>query len=109
MSYINGSMLLYETSKVMVVCTGMNRPSSNTKTGAMAQTFILKRRSPPTYATKGAGCDGCPAFDGCYVLWHQSPLSVHRAYKNKRYAPYTGSWEDMAKFSKTHLLSLIHI
>ena len=100
MSYINGSMLLYEDDKTIVVAPGLNRPSQNEKTGAMTQTFILKKNTPPTYDVKGAGCEDCPAFDGCYVLWHQAPRSVYRAYKSGRYRKYTGSWEDLAMLSR---------
>ena len=58
MSYINGSMLLHEDDKTIVIATGLNRPSQNEKTGAMTQTFILKKNTPPTYDVKGAGCEG---------------------------------------------------
>lgn len=96
MSYINGSMLLYEDDKTIVIATGLNRPSQNEKTGAMTQTFILKKNTPPTYDAKGAGCKGCPVFEGCYVVWHQAPRSVYKAYKAGRYRKYTGGWEDKA-------------
>jgi len=102
MKHNTNGLLLYETEDTIVICTGLKKPSDNPKTGPMAQTFILKRRTPPTYKVKGAGCEGCPVHDGCYVLWHQAPLSVYRSYKGKGYKPYTGSWEDLAMLD-THL------
>ena len=97
--YVDGSLLLHQDRKVSVVCTGLTRPSTNIKTGPMAQTFILKRRVPPTYDVKGAGCDGCPVFDGCYVRWDQAPRSVYRTNKAGRYRKYEGSWEDLARLN----------
>lgn len=98
----DNGLLLYESDDTIVICTGLKRKSDNPKTGPMAQTFILKRGTPPTYDSKGAGCEGCPVFDGCYVVWHQSPLSVYKAYGRRSYEKYTGSWLDLAKLD-THL------
>jgi len=86
---------------VACICTGLKIPSTNTKTGPMAQTFILKRNEPPSWSTKGAGCSGCPIHDACYVRWEQAPRSVYTAYKGNRYRHYSNSWEDVAMLN-TH-------
>lgn len=94
--YVKGSMVLYEDNKTVVISTGLIRPSQNAKTGAMSQTFILKKNRPPTYANKGAGCEGCPVFEGCYVRWEQAPTSVHKTYKKGRYETFKWDWENLA-------------
>lgn len=96
MSYIKGGMLLWQDSKTSVAITGLDGSSKNGKTGPMAQSFILKRNTPPTYDVKGAGCKGCPVFEGCYVRWEQAPRQVYKSIKGKRYKVYNGGWEDNA-------------
>lgn len=67
--------------------------SENAKTGAMVQTFIMREDVEPHTALKtGADASVCgdckhrPANGGsCYVVVHQAPLSVYRAYKRGRY------------------------
>ena len=83
--HMEGSYILWSNLKTVVLITGLLKPSSNVKTGAMSQTWILKKSKPPSWATKGAGCDGCEAEDFCYIRWEQAPLSVYKTFKRGRY------------------------
>ena len=70
--------------------------SVNSKTGAMVQTFILRRDIPPHVALKtgddASVCGDCklrPIYKGatrCYVRVYQAPLSVWDAFHRGRYA-----------------------
>lgn len=68
--------------------------SSNSKTGAMVQTWIMRADIEPHHAIKtGADvsvCGDCPhkpSNNGsCYVLTFQAPLSIYRAYHRGSYA-----------------------
>jgi len=88
MAHIKGSYILWSSLKTVVLMTGLLRPSINSKTGPMPQTWILRRRSPPSVRNKGAGCKGCPADPFCYIRWEQAPLSVYKAYKRGAYEPF---------------------
>jgi hypothetical protein len=66
--------------------------STNEKTGDMLQVWILQRDIEPHTAIKEKGgdsgiCGICPQRQGagCYVLPHQAPLSIFRAYKRRAY------------------------
>ena len=69
--------------------------SSNRKTGAMVQTWIMRKDIEPHHAIKtGADASVCgdcehrPANNGsCYVLTFQAPLSIYRAF-------HRGSYDD---------------
>lgn len=100
MAYIKGSMIIYEDDDVYAVATGMLRPSSNVKTGPMTQTFILNKKGKVSNKTKGAGCKGCPVFEGCYVRWEQAPLSVSKAKKAKRYKTMEWNWNDLSLLAR---------
>ena len=70
--------------------------SNNAKTGAMVQTFIMRRDIAPHLALKNGDdssvCGDCklrPIYKGatrCYVRVYQAPLSVWNAYQRGRYA-----------------------
>ena len=70
--------------------------SNNGKTGAMVQTFIMRRDIAPHKALKtgedSSVCGDCPlrpinkGATRCYVRVYQSPLSVWNAYNRGRYA-----------------------
>jgi len=70
--------------------------SSNSKTGAMVQTWIMRDDVEPHKALKtgddSSVCGDCPhrpANGGaCYVTVFQAPLSVYRAYHRGRYADF---------------------
>ena len=76
---------LIDGSPIIAIAT-LN--SSNSKTGAMVQTWIMRSDIEPHHAIKtGADisvCGDCPhrpANNGsCYVLTFQAPLSIYRAF-----------------------------
>lgn len=82
---------------IVVIATGLAKASSNSKTGGMVQTYILRQDMEPHVAVKhgfdNAICGDCPhrgnGIDGsgrtCYVNLGQGPLSVYRAYRAGRY------------------------
>lgn len=78
---------------IVVIAT---RGSKNSKTGDMVQTWILRADVEPHEAIKSGAdasiCGACPhRGDGngkgrtCYVLVHNAPLSIYRAYKRGSY------------------------
>ncbi|RLC97624.1 MAG: hypothetical protein DRI46_12670 [Chloroflexi bacterium] len=94
---------LLDGAPIVVIATGLDAASANTKTGGMIQTWILRADMAPTDAVKNGSdasiCGDCihrgsvlpnsikaPADRSCYVLHWQAPLSVYKAYKNGRYA-----------------------
>lgn len=70
--------------------------TSNAKTGAMVQTWIIRSDIEPHQAIKSGEdvsvCGNCPQrhYTGgaCYVMTHQAPLSVYRSYKRGLYPTY---------------------
>lgn len=95
---------LIDGAPIVAIATGLASRSSNRKTGAMVQTYILREdQSPIDAARNGADasiCGDCPhrgtltrQSDGrlknigrtCYVNLGQGPLGVWRAYHRGRY------------------------
>ena len=78
---------------IVVVATLETR---NAKTGTMVQTWIIRSDIEPNKAVKTGDdvsvCGNCPQRhfnDGaCYVVTHQAPLGVYRAYKRGLYPTY---------------------
>lgn len=75
---------LLDGSPIIVSVTGHQTPSTNSKTGPMAQAYIMLRDIPPHEAVKtGADasiCGDCIHRCGsCYVLTHQGPLATWNA------------------------------
>lgn len=73
----------YDNSPIMLLATGEDNPSSNIKTGAMIQVWILRTDMPPVEAVKknldGAVCGECAMRwnngGGCYVIpFHYSVM-----------------------------------
>jgi hypothetical protein len=70
--------------------------SNNSKTGAMVQTFIMRKHTAPHVALKtgedSSVCGDCPlrpihkGATRCYVRVYQAPLSVWNAFRRGRYA-----------------------
>ena len=88
--------ILYEGPSVLdgapivVIMTGVKAPSHNEKTGAMAQTYILRQDIAPGEAVKSKEdvsiCGDCPhRGTSCYVNVAQGPTSVWRTYKRLGY------------------------
>lgn len=105
MSKTNG-IILYEGpsqldgAPIVVIAVGLKQNSTNSKTGAMIQTYILRQDMPPLDAVReGADesiCGGCThRGDGtgkgrsCYVTLMHGPRGVYQAYLNGRYPKAT--------------------
>ncbi len=94
---------LLDGSAIIVVVTGIENNSSNSKTGSMLQTWILMRDIDPREANKtGADfgvCGNCPHRGiphndptralakerTCYVAIYQAPLNVWKTYHKGGY------------------------
>jgi hypothetical protein len=92
---------------IVVIATGLKQGSTNSKTGAMIQTYILRRDIAPMNAVKTGDdvsiCGGCPhRGDGngkgrsCYVTLMHGPRGVWAAYKRGSY-PKASSLQDVAE------------
>lgn len=76
---------LIDGGPIFAALTGIERPSSNSKTGPMLQTWILRQDVRPTEAIKlgldRSICGDCPHRRGsCYVNVGQSPTAVYDVY-----------------------------
>jgi len=81
---------------IVCIACRITEASANDKTGAMVQTFIMRRDIAPHKALKtgddSSVCGDCnfrPIHKGatrCYVRVYQAPLSVWNAYHRGRYA-----------------------
>ena len=106
MTYIKNSLIpwqglsLIDGAPIAVIVTGLSGKSSNTKTGAMRQTFIIRADIHPVAAVESGDdesvCGNCPsrpylaggagATRGpCYVDVAKSVASVYRALSRGRY------------------------
>lgn len=89
MAYIlyDGPSML-DGKPIVAILTGIKRPSSNVKTGPMAQVWILRKDINPIEAVKTGEdfsvCGSCPlrGINGkqrlCYVTIHQAPNQVFK-------------------------------
>ena len=81
---------------IVAIACRITDASNNEKTGAMVQTFIMRRDIAPHIALKtgddASVCGDCPlrpirkGKTRCYVRVYQAPLSVWNAYHRGRYA-----------------------
>lgn len=98
MGYTNGIVLwegqsLLNGTRIVAIATGIRVPSHNVKTGAMVQCWVLLSEYPPHFAVKhgldSAICGSCSMRRSnggiCYVLPHQAPTAVWRAFRDGRY------------------------
>lgn len=81
---------MYNTRPIVGIITGLLKPSSNVKTGPMAQLWILDAETEPHKAVKSSDdasvCGTCPARGKwCYVTTFQGPLSIYRTWKRGGY------------------------
>lgn len=90
----------YNGEPVVVILTGIEDVSQNTKTGAMLQMYILDDRMHPYEAAKTGADDGIcgncihrPSLAKqtgeavCYVNTMHGPASVYKAYRRGNYPP----------------------
>ena len=86
----------FDGSPIVLIVTGLKRKSSNRKTGAMVQSYILRRDVAPLEAIRigldGAICGDCRhksragGGDGsCYVNIGQGPRAVYACYERGGY------------------------
>ncbi len=107
MSNPNG-VILYEGKSqldgapIVVIAVGLKNKSTNTKTGAMIQTYILRQDMSPLEAVKvGADAsicgdcrhrgDGTGKDRSCYVTLVHGPRGVYAAYKKGAYPKATAA------------------
>ena len=92
--YEGPSML--DGAPIVVIATGIKTGSTNAKTGAMIQTYILRSDMPPADAIRAGedasicgGCthrgDGTGKQRSCYVTIMHGPRGVYAAYKRGSY------------------------
>lgn len=99
---MSNGIILYEGPSmldghpIVVIATGIKTGSTNVKTGAMIQTYILRSDMPPIDAVRSGDdasiCGGCThRGDGtgkgrsCYVTLMHGPRGVYAAYKRGSY------------------------
>lgn len=94
----DGLSLIDGVTPIVVIANGFDKDSSNSKTGAMIQTWILRQDSKPSDAVRTgldqAICGLCPhrrddetGDRPCYVNVGQAPNSVWGAWTRGRYIP----------------------
>lgn len=109
----NGVILYEGPSKldgkpIVVIATGIRKASTNAKTGAMVQTYIIRSDVNPIEAVKtgedASICGACPhrmQADGsrsCYVTLIHGPRSVYAGYKRGIY-PKANAFEAAQLFA----------
>jgi hypothetical protein len=75
---------------IVAIATGVRRQSSNSKTGSMLQTWIIRSDLAPSHAVESGAdrsvCGDCRLRDSaCYVTLHHGPRAVFTAYANGLY------------------------
>jgi hypothetical protein len=94
---------------IVVIATGLAKASRNAKTGAMVQTYILRRDMHPIEAVRSGAdasiCGTCPhRGDGtgqgrsCYVTLAHGPSTVYKAYLRGVY-PKANAFQAAALFA----------
>tara|TARA_R110002153_G_scaffold48394_4_gene136482 strand:+ start:141 stop:860 length:720 start_codon:yes stop_codon:yes gene_type:complete len=100
---------------IVVIGTGFDKRSANTKTGNMIQTWIIRNDIEPHRAIKEGkdfsicgDCklrgDGAGKKRACYVIVHNAPLSVYRSYVKGNYEK--ASTSDLESLGSGHMIRL---
>lgn len=92
-------LILWESQRIVVILTGLKRPSRNDKTGKLMQVFIFYKHELPSKAIKSGNdkvvCGDCKrrpvnakkyGVNPCYVILWRGPDSVWLCWKNGGYA-----------------------
>lgn len=88
---------LFDGAPIVAILTGIARPSSNTKTGPMAQLWILLESDNPFSAvTTGRDSSICGTCNfrnmgGCYVNVAKAPSNIWKAYTGGAYPMIAGA------------------
>lgn len=106
---------LLDGAPIVVIAIGLNSPSTNRKTGAMIQTYILRSNVEPTAAVASGGdksiCGNCRHRGTrgkgrtCYVNVGQGPLGVYRAYRRHNY-PHSLTYLDTSEIGRDRIVRL---
>ena len=85
-----GESMLNKSTEIIAILTGVISPSTNTKTGDMAQLWIMVKDVNPITAIQAgednAVCGNCPLRGKvCYVNTARAPLKIWEAYQKGRY------------------------
>ena len=95
-----GPSLIDGETPIVIIATGLDRSTTNEKTGPLIQTWIMRADIPPHRAVyDGADepiCGGCPfkSGNGCYVVTAFGPRAIWGAYKNGVYETYDPAAHD---------------
>ena len=98
---------LLDGAPIVVIATGLANSSSNSKTGDIIQTWIIRSDIKPTDAVNTGDdasiCGSCPhrgtvengknVGRSCYVTVFQAPLNVYKTYHRGRYPLWNGDSE----------------
>lgn len=98
---------LLDGKPIVVIATGLANSSSNSKTGDIIQTWIIRSDIKPTDAINTGDdasiCGSCPhrgtiengknVGRSCYVTVFQAPLNVYKTYHRGRYPLWNGDPE----------------
>lgn len=77
----------FDGQPIVVLTSGLRGDSTNAKTGAMTQVWIMRSDIEPHLAVRSGDdvsiCGTCPfrSGNGCYVLVQNAPLSLYRSWK----------------------------
>jgi hypothetical protein len=88
---------LLDGERIMVIATGLSGKSENRKTGAMIQTYILRRDIHPILARRlgedKSICGDCKLREcgACYVNLAHGPISVFNAFHDSSYKEFESS------------------
>lgn len=88
--------------RILCLVSGISVGSSNSKTGPVLQTWILRADQPPIEAARSGAdrsvCGDCPLRGAaCYVQLHRGPRAVFAAWQRGEYVPVERagwSWAD---------------
>jgi len=85
---------LIDGQRIMVIATGIFGKSTNSKTGEMIQTYIMKRDMEPMFARRMGEdfsiCGDCKHKEQstCYVNLCHGPMPVYKAYHDNSYKDF---------------------
>lgn len=106
---------LIDGKPIVAIAVGLRTKSSNAKTGAMLQTYILRDRVDPLTAVRTGGddsiCGDCKhrgtagKARTCYVQVGQGPQGVYKALKRGRY-PRLTDLKDIADVGEGRIVRL---
>jgi hypothetical protein len=82
----------FNNKKAVCICTGIDKPSKNAKTGEMVQAYLFGAGRDPVNQKKKPHvvCNKCPLINaGCYVNLGRSVRNIYNKYKAGGYPKIT--------------------